>query len=576
MGINDLYEPSPKPYLHSREPIKKVGSGSLGGKAGGLAFIHDTLLSSIPPQEFPDVDISIPPMAVLGTDVFDAFINQNQLSDAIHAELPEDRLAFRFQEADLPLDVLGDLRRLISDTHFPLAVRSSSLLEDASHEPFAGIYATKIIPNNQYDTNTRFRRLIEAIKYVYASTYFQSAKDYMKITHHALEDEKMAVIIQRVVGKKHGERYYPEISGVARSYNYYPMKRAKPEDGVVHLALGLGKTIVDGGISWNYSPAHPKVKPPYRTVDELLKITQTEFWAINLGEPPEYNPIKETEYLTQEGLTTAEKDGVLRYLASTYDPHGDRLSIGTGSPGPRVLTFGRLLELEEIPLNAIIKKVLSIAESALGGPVEIEFAMTLDPHHFGFLQVRPMRISESEVTLEVEDLQGEEILLSSDHVLGNGVNDQIKDIIFMPPDRFQPKHTQSIAKDLETINRKLVDEGRPYLLIVFGRLGTTDPWLGIPIRWSGVSGAQAIVETTREDFNIVLSQGSHYFHNLTSLGIQYFSLPYSSPYKIDWDWLNDQKAALETERVRHVRLTEPLLIKVDGRSSRGVVIKPER
>lgn len=574
MDLPEGTQPENTSIFQAEELMVKLGEGYLGGKAQGLAKIKDILLASLNPNEFPDVTISIPKMVVLSTEIFDQFILHNNLKDVIHAGVDDERLALKFQQAELPLGVLGELRKLVMETHLPLAVRSSSLLEDTSHEPFAGIYATKIIPNNQYDANTRFRRLIEAIKFVYASTYFQSARDYMKITHHAIEDEKMAVIIQKVIGGKHGKRFYPEISGVARSYNFYPMARATHEEGVVHLALGLGKTIVDGGISWDYSPARPKVKPPYRTVDELLKGSQTEFWAVNLGEPPEYNPIKETEYLIQGDLKTAEKDGVLPYLASTYDPYAERLTIGVGNEGPRVLTFGRILVMEEIPLNAIVKRLLSIGETAFGGPVEIEFAMTLNPRHFGFLQIRPMVVSLEEIELDQDELNGERVLLSSDDVLGHGVNDQIRDIVFAHPDQFQPRHTQTVAKDLERINRKLVDESRPYLLIVFGRLGTTDPWLGIPIRWGGVSGAQAIVETTMDDFNMVLSQGSHYFHNLTSLGIHYFTLPHGEDQEIDWKWLLDQKVTNEFSFIRHIRLDTPLTVKVDGRSGKGVVLKP--
>ena len=557
-----------QPLLHT------IGSGALGGKAQGLVAMKDLLNSQFDADDYPDCDISIPRMTVLCSDIFDIFIERNNLEEIIHTGVPDNRLALAFQQADLPLEILGELRTLISKNHLPLAIRSSSLLEDTSHEPFAGVYATKIIPNNQFDINTRFRRLIEAIKFVYASTFFQPARDYMKITGHTLEDEKMAVIIQEVIGNKHGQRYYPEISGVARSYNFYPMDRETHQEGIIHLALGLGKTIVDGGISWSYSPAHPKVKPPYRTVDELLKLTQTEFWAVNMGEPPEYNPIKETEYLVQEDLITAENDGVLPYLASTYDPHANRLTIGTGSDGPRVLTFGRILVLEDIPLNDIIKKLLAISENAQAGPVEIEFAMTLNPHRFGFLQVRPLVVSESEVTLEDEELCGNQVLLSSRNVLGNGINRDLQDILFVPPHKFQPKHTQAIAQELKRHNRRLVDEGRAYLLIVFGRLGTTDPWLGIPLRWEGVSGAKAVVETTKEDFNIVLSQGSHYFHNLINLGIHYFSIPSSSEFDIDWDWLQQQNTLNETEFIHHIQLSTPLQIKVDGRSGKGVVLKP--
>ena len=552
-------------------PICSISRGAFGGKAQGLVQLNQVLEEEFPAEEFPGIKIYIPRMAVLCTDVFDQFMAQNQLYSIALDDLPDNRIGHAFQQAELPFNILGDLRKLIQETRYPQAVRSSSLLEDAAHEPFAGVYGTKIIPNNQLDANTRFRRLVEAIKFVYASLFFRSAKAYLKATNHELREEKMAVIIQDVVGKKFGSRYYPELSGVARSYNFYPMDKAKHEDGVVHLALGLGKTIVDGGISWSFSPARPKVKPPYRTVDELLKITQTRFWALNLGDPPAYDPLKETEYMVSADLTTAEQDGSLRYLASTFDPYANRLTIGTGSPGPRVLTFGRLLELNEIPLTRIISRLLDISESLLEAPVEIEFAMTFDPHEFGFLQVRPMVVSDLEVDLEPDELLGENLLLGSEQALGNGKDQSIQDIVFVKPDSFLPKYTRVIAQELSDLNRQLLDENRPYLLIVIGRLGTTDPWLGIPIDWGDVSGAKAVVETTTEDFNVVLSQGSHYFHNITSLGVYYFTHPFSSQFQLNWDWLFKQEITAETDHLSLVHIPEPLSIKVGGRHGRGII-----
>lgn len=560
-------------YFGSSGLIRKIGTGSLGGKARGLAYIHNVLLNEFQSEEFPGIQLGIPSMAVICTDIFDKFMERNDLYEIAHADFPDNRIALAFQRADLPFEVLGELRSLIAQVHTPLAIRSSSLLEDATYESFAGIYATKMIPNNQYDVNTRFRKLVEAIKLVYASTFFKPAKDYLKITNHQINDEKMAVIIQEEVGTRHGEFFYPELSGVARSYNFYPVGRAKPEDGVIHLALGLGKTIVDGGISWSYSPAYPKVDPPYRSVEELLKQSQTQFWAVNMGEPPDYNPIEETEYLSLKDITLAEADGTLRYLASTYDPYARRLSVGLGREGPRVLTFAPLLVLEEIPITKLVTSLLSISETAFGGPVEIEFAMTFNPHQFGFLQVRHMVVFKDKVEITNQDMVGDNVLLASENVLGNGVIKSIQDVIYIQPEQFESKSTLTIAQELAKVNRKMVDTGIPYLLIVFGRLGTTDQWLGIPINWGQVSGAKAIVEATKEDFNVVLSQGSHYFHNLTSLGVCYFSVPFSSKYKIDWDWLGDQETQEESKHIRHVRLPIPLTIMVDGTGSRGVIHK---
>jgi len=488
-------------FYASDERISRIGSGSLGGKAQGLAYINKVLKAELNSHEQSEILVQIPKMVVICTDIFDLFMERNNLYELAYSDQPDDRIAHAFQRGDMPIEVLGNLRELISEFHQPLAIRSSSLLEDSTYEPFAGVYGTKMIPNNELDTNIRFRRLLEAIKFVYASTFFNEAKDYIKATKHNLKGEKMAVIIQEEVGEKFGNRFYPQLSGVARSYNFYPMGRAKHEDGVVHLALGLGKIIVDGGISWSYSPAYPKVDPPYRAVKELLKQTQTNFWAVNLGEPEEVNPIKETEYLCYEDITRADRDGTLRYLASTYDPHANRLYIGTGAEGPRVLTFAPVLVLNEIPLNDLIISLLSICHEALNGPVEIEFAMTFQPHRLGFLQVRRMSVFDEEVEITEEELVGDNVLLASENVLGNGVINNVHDIVYLKPDNFETKQTRSIAAELAKINRYMLEEGRSYLLIVFGRLGTTDPWLGIPIDWGQISGAKAIVEATKDRFN---------------------------------------------------------------------------
>ncbi len=560
-------------FLDPYSPVTRIGRGSLGGKAQGLVLLREALLSGLNPLAFPGITIDIPVMAVLCTEVFSAFLKFNHLDVDALADLPDERIAQAFQKADLPFEILGDLRSLIGQVHFPLAIRSSSLLEDAVNQPFAGIYATKMIPNSQYDPDVRFRQLTQGIKLVYASTYFKFARDYRKSIGRVDEPEKMAVIIQEMVGKRFSTNFYPELSGVARSYNYYPMPPAKADDGVVNLALGLGKIIVDGGISWTYSPAFPNVDPPFGSVKNLLKGTQTKFWAVNMGESPEYDPIRETEYMRLESLSAAEKDDSLGYLVSTYDPQSDRLSIGTGYKGPRALTFAPLLVLKEIPFNDLIVAALSLCEKALAAPVEIEFAMTFNPNRFAFLQVRKTAVLTGEVSIQAQELTSPNLLAASQNVLGNGVSDTIRDIVYTKPDSFDLKYTQDIVPELKKVNEKLLSQAQPYLLIALGRLGTSDPWLGIPIQWGQVCGAKAIIEAAQENVKVELSQGSHYFHNIINLGVKYFLLPYKSPYKIDWDWLNQQETIEETRFIRHVRLAEPLLIKVDGRKSVGVIYK---
>jgi phosphoenolpyruvate synthase/pyruvate phosphate dikinase len=558
---------------YSNEQLTFIGSGSSGGKAQGLAFINDILTSEFISGDFHGVHVGIPTMSVIRSDVFDAFMKRNDLFEIAFSDLPDERIAHAFQKASLPTEILGDLRALATRVDTPLAIRSSSILEDAMYEPFAGIYATKMIPNNQHSPDIRFQKLTEAIKFIYASTYFKSAKDYMEATHHRTEDEKMGVIIQEVMGQRHNDRFYPEISGVARSYNFYAMGRAKPEEGVVNLASGLGKTIVDGGISWTYSPAHPKISPPFGSTGELLKQTQTEFWAVNMGKPSAYDPVKETEYMLKANLLDAEEDGTLRYTASTLNVHSDRVSMGIGAKGPRILNFALLLDLNEIPLNDLIKSLLSICEKAVDAPVEIEFAMTFTPPRFGFLQVRPMVVSQEQIDISEMALTGENVLAASENVLGNGESETIRDIVYVKPENFDAKFTRKIVYELEAINKKLVAEKNPYLLIGLGRWGSSDPWLGIPVNWGQISGAKVIVEATLAHMNVEQSQGSHFFHNLTSFGVSYFSVPFTGKYQIDWNWLDGNNSVEETRFIRHVKLSSPLKVSVDGKNRWGVIIK---
>jgi len=555
--------------------IRVIGSGEIGGKAHGLVTLNQLLSGDQLKTTYRDISIGVPVMTVLRTDVFETFVHNNDLSRYRDGEYTDAQIAHAFQAGELPFHILGDLQSLVEGIRTPLAIRSSSLLEDATFEPFAGIYATKMIPNHQFDPGIRFQKLIEAIKYIFASTYFQSAKNYRMATGHDHQEERMAVIIQDVVGSKHHVRFYPELSGVARSYNYYPMGRSKPEDGVVSLALGLGKTIVDGGMVWSYSPARPRIGPPFGSIDELLKNSQKEFWAINMGTPLVYDPIKETEYLIQEDLAAAEHDGTLDYLCSTYDPQSDRLVLGMANTGPRALTFGPLLQLKKLPFNDLVKAILAVCEEELDNPVEIEFAMTFSPPSLGLLQVRPMVVASQTIQLTEDDLVQDDLLAASENALGNGILDDIQDVVYVVPERFDLAGTRKIAAELAEINASLVGENRPYLLIVFGRLGSSDPWLGIPVNWGQISGTKVIIETYQDDFNVEMSQGSHFFHNLTSLGVNYLALPKTSQYKLDWDWLKAQTEIQHTDFVRHIRTAKPLSIRIDGRSSRGIIQKPE-
>ena len=542
----------------------------MGGKTQGLLIAYKEL-ADLNQSSFHGINIDIPEMVVIGTSVFDAFLDRNNLSEIAFSNNKDSRIAHAFQQGDLPFEILGDLRKLMEAWQMPLAIRSSGLLEDTMQQPFAGVYLTKMIPNNATNIDTRFQKLVEAIKFVWASTYFSIAKDYSKAVNVDFRQEKMAVIIQKMVGKRHQSRFYPEVSGVIRSYNFYPIKPAKPEDGVVNLALGLGKTVVDGERTWTYSPKYPAAPPPFKSIQDMLHQTQNDFWVVNMTGDYEYDPIKETEFMQKENLLTAEKDGVLDYLVSTLESGVERLAMGTGVAGPRVLTFSPLLNLNLLPFNDLISSLLKKFETRLNSPVEIEFAMTFKPTCFSILQVRPMKIQSINLHISEQDLVGKNVLIASKFVLGNGVIEGLTDIVYVRPNQFDRSVTKQIAKELEAINNKLLNANRPYILIVFGRLGTVDPWLGIPITWGKICGAKVIVEASKEDVNIELSQGSHYFHNIINLDVKYFNMPITQSFQIHWDWFERQKAEMEGEFTRHILLSAPLTVKVDGKSGWGLI-----
>ena len=563
-------------FFTGKEKFTAIGRGSLGGKAHGLAGMKDILENRLAGRFRPEIEIQIPTLTVITTEFFDLFMEQNGLHDLALSNLRDDILAGAFQKASLPAQLVGDLRALITQVHTPLAIRSSSLLEDAMFEPFASVYATKMIPNNQMSPDSRFIKLVEAVKYIYASTFFKDAKNYIRATKHSTADEKMAVIIQEVVGRRRGQRFYPHISGVARSYNFYPLGHSQPSAGIIDLALGLGKAIVDDGIAWSYSPAYPRANPPYNTPADLLSQTQSEFWAIDMGWPSEFNPIKETEYLKKCGLEDAEKDGVLQFLASTYRAQDDKIVTGIAEKGPRIIDFSPILKFDLLPLNTLLKELLKLCEDTLERMVEVEFALTLDelrgtPARFGFLQVRPMVVSTARVEISPQEFTGENVLLASDSALGNGVLENIRDIVYVKPENFNVHYSESVAVELEQLNHWLVTFDTPYLLIGFGRWGTSDPQAGIPVNFGQICGAKVIVESALPEAGSMLSQGSHFFHNITSFRVFYFSVGTDDRFRIDWDWLKRQPAVRETDHVRHVRLSSPLRIKVDGTTSRGVI-----
>jgi len=565
-------------FFEGRETFTTIGAGALGGKASGLKVARDALTARPDALRFESLEISVPTLTVITTGAFDLFLERNHLRELVYSGTDDHRIAVALQRAELPTELVGDLWALVREVHTPLAVRSSSLLEDALAHPFAGVYATKMIPNNQHDADTRFRKLVEAVKFVYASTFFRAARTYVRVAGRRPEEEKMAVIVQEVVGHRHGPRFYPEVAGVARSWNFYPTGHAKPAVGVVDLALGLGKTIVEGGRTWTCSPAHPRAVPPFNSVDHMLDQSQNEFWAVNMGTPPAYDPTVETEYLVRAGIAEAEADGALTHVASTYDGESDRIVMGVGSYGPRILDFAPMLRIARWPVNEAIKGLLALFAERLGAPVEIEFALTFPteadrPARLGFLQVRPMMVSSQVVEIEDAELAGPLALVRSERVMGNGVIDGIRDVVYVKPEVFEARHTPAVAEEVDRMNQALVEEGRPYLLIGFGRWGSADPWLGIPVDWSQIAGARVIVEASLPAMNVDMSQGAHFFHNLLSFRVAYFSVPGLDAPGIDWEWLRGLPTRRETGFVRHVETPAPLRVRVDGRRGRGVVLR---
>jgi len=568
-------------YFHEDySQFSVIGGGSIGGKARGLAFMDRILAKYLEPEKFPGVSIAIPRTLVLGTDVFDDFMKENDLLPSAVGDHSDSHMANLFIKASLPGKIVGDLRDYIKNVRVPLAVRSSSLLEDSLYQPFAGIYATKMLPNDQIGDDIRFLNLVNAIKFVFASTFFRQAKSYIRSTPHRIEDEKMAVVIQPVVGKLQRDSFYPDFSGVARSYNYYPVGQAKPEDGVVNVALGMGKTVVDGGVSLRFTPAYAGILPQFTSIKDMFNFSQRDFYAIAMRHVASVAFLEEDQYLIKLGLDKAEADGVLEFLASTYSRENDAVYDGISFSGPRIINFAHILKNEIFPLARILIDLLKLSSEAMNCAVEMEFAASLDarnalPAQFSILQVRPLVVQDELVKVELDDRQKEFALCFSDRVLGNGISQSIRDIIFVKPDAFDAAKSPQIAVEVDKLNSRLREAGAPYLLIGPGRWGSTDPWLGIPVKWSQISGVKVVVEASLPKMNVDPSQGSHFFQNMTSLRIGYFTVPMDRAHGfIDWPWLEALPVTSETSFLKHACLPQPITVMIDGRRSQGVILKP--
>ncbi|MCB2199304.1 histidine kinase [bacterium] len=556
----------------------RIGGGSLGGKGRGLAFMHHLLNINRLGEQFKDVTVTVPPTVVLCSDVFDSFLDTNDLRDFAVQSMDEEALLQRFLDAEMPEEVYTQLGELVEMVDYPLAVRSSSLLEDSQYQPFAGVYETYMLPNNHPQASLRLQKLISTIKRIFASMYRELARRHISATPYRLEEEKMAVVIQRLIGRRHGPRYYPDISGVAKSYNYYPKEPMDAKDGVASLALGLGKLVVEGGETVRVCPKYPKHILAPSTNPEFLEHSQKQFYSLNL----------EAEALDEHGapalnshpLSIAEEDLTLHYVGSVYSHENDAMYDGLSRAGVRLVTFSPVLKLGVFPLPAILTDLLKIASEGTGGPVEVEFAANLsvpkgEAREFSVLQIRPMVLNREAESIDFNGISRNDILCESEMVLGVGQMDDIYDILYVDITEFNRAETRRVAQELERFNGTLGAEERPYLLIGVGRWGSSDPWLGIPVSWDQISGAKVIVETGFTDIKVTPSQGAHFFHNLMSYMIGYFTVnPAYGEGRIDWEWLRRQQVETEGEYIRHLRFDTPVVVKMNGSKRKGVICKP--
>jgi hypothetical protein len=568
----DTFQPSESSFL-------RIGSGSLGGKARGLAFVRHLLRKSRMARRFPGVRILVPPAVVLATDVFDQFVTENNLFDfALHCE-DDAEIQRRFLAAPLSNTLNEDLKSFLAEVTHPLAVRSSSLLEDSQYQPFTGVYETFMLGNQQAHLHDRLTALSEAIRRVYASTFSRHAKSYVRATPYRLEEEKMAVILQQVVGTPHGQRFYPDFSGVVRSHNFYPVPPMAFEDGIAAVALGLGRAVVDGGKCLTFCPRYPQNLVQFSSVEDILSNSQTEFWALELDGASEGRPGHWHE--RRFGLDAAESDGTLRAVASTYSKDNHAVYDGVSRPGSRIVTFAPMLKHGTFPLAEILDDLVRAGEDALGNPVEIEFAVRMPQQseqaaEFGFLQIRPLTLARDSEDLALDDVRPEQLICRSSKVLGNGRIEDLHDVIVVDSQRFERSRSQEVSEAVAKFNRLLNEENRPYLLIGVGRWGSTEPWLGIPVEWDEISGARVIVEAGFRDFRVTPSQGSHFFQNLTAFQIGYFTVnPDAGEGSVDWQWLTEQAAVEEHGCVRHLQFAEPIRVVMNSRTSQGVIFKPE-
>lgn len=555
----------------------KIGTGSLGGKGRGLAFVSSFLQHNLAiHRKFDPVDITVPQTLAITTEGFDQFVENNDLKTISKYEMADVRVAEHFLKGQFPSWLEEDLKAYLSQITYPLAVRSSSLLEDAQFRAYAGLYKTYMLPNDDPHLERRLNQLVNAIKLVYASTYFQGPKAFSKRVGHRTEEEKMAVIIQRMVGESYSNFFYPAISGLAQSHNFYPFSKMKPEEGIATIALGLGKTVMEGEKALRFSPRYPELLPQRAAVEDILENSQRFFYALKLGSPDFQLGINESVTLKKREVSDAVDEPLIKLLTSTYIPDEHRIRDTAQIPGYPVLTFSSVLKYNSFPLADILKEMLELGQQGLGCPIELEFSVNLcqtkvcNPE-FAILQIRPMTAREELMKVVIDDEDIKQAFCFSSNALGNAVKKDMEDILYVKPDEFDPGRTPEIAQEIGKMNAMLQQEGRQYLLIGPGRWGSADRWLGIPVNWSEICGVGAMVETAHPQLKAEPSQGSHFFHNITTLGINYITVLENNRDFIDWNWLTFLPTTTESTYIAHVRLDKPLTLKVDGRKSQSVV-----
>jgi hypothetical protein len=555
----------------------KIGTGSLGGKARGLAFASNLLKRSTDLHaQHPGVNIMVPQSLVITTEGFDAFIEQNKLLELANNDLPDQEIARQFLKASIPEWVKKDLTAYMRQVRHPIAIRSSSLLEDAQFRAYAGLYRTYMLPNDCTDFSMRLEHLLAAIKLVYASTYFQGPKSFSQRVGHRTEEEKMAIIIQKMVGENYSGHFYPAISGVAQSHNYYPFSHMKPEEGIATIALGLGKMVVEGEKTLRFSPRYPQLLPQRSTVEDILENAQRFFYSLRLNNDCPMLGTNDSENLEKREISDAETEPPVAMLSSTYVPAEHRIRDTVHVPGHRVLTFAQALKYNTFPLADILSEFLAIGEEGMGCPVELEFSVNLHKGDngkpdFAVLQLRPMTARAELETVNITDDEIEKAFCVSNHSLGNAVKTDITDVVYVKADGFDPARTVAIAREIGEMNNILLKEGRKYLLVGPGRWGSADRWLGIPVTWADISGVGAIAETTSPLIKAEPSQGSHFFHNITTMGINYINVSEHNSDFFNWNWLTAIEPQHASPHVAHVRLDKAMTLKVDGRKSCCVI-----